>query len=365
MPMILGECVAQASLVLKNDEKWADAGHEVAFGETMIESIFDIELKGTQKEKSTLKVVRGSDDTGVHGDGFSYLFSTHFDGPISIRKNGKELLARPAKPCYYRASTDNDRGCGYMFDSGIWQYAEKWQRRIDFDVLEDEYGVTIIYKYELPLCENSETIVYGKGHIVNADGAAGGNNDGNNNRKGIVVTVAYRVVNDGDCTVTCSYPGAKGVAHLPEFGMQFIFDKSFEEYAYYGKGPMDNYCDRNRGARMGRFTDTATDNFVNYSIPQECGNRTEVRELKVTDGENAVCFSAKDAPFECSVLHYSASQIEEAMHSVELPRPTYTFVKVLASQMGVGGDDSWGAQVHEPYRIYGENPIEFKFVISL
>ena len=245
-----------------------------------------------------------------------------------------------------------------MFDSGIWQFVEKWQRMKGFDVEETEEAVNVTYTYELPLCEDSKVFAYGKGHKAADDYQL-------EERNGIEVKVTYSVTNDGDCTVTCRYPGAKGVAQLPVFGMQFTFDKAFEEYSYYGKGPMDNYCDRNRGARMGRFTDTATDNFVNYSIPQECGNRTEVRELRVTDGHNHLSFNAKEAPFECSVLHYNATQIEDAYHSVELPRPTYTFVKVLASQMGVGGDDSWGAQVHEPYRIYGENPIEFKFTISL
>ncbi len=359
MPLMIGECVAQAALVLKNDEIWAQAGHEVAFGETMIESIFDIDLKGTGKEKNSLEVVNGSENTGVQGNGFSYMFSKHYAGLDSIKINGKEMLAKPAKPCYYRASTDNDRGCGFMFDSGVWQYAEKWQRMTDFNVETNDEAVVVTYRYELPLCEDSKTFAYTKGHEVPEDKKL------TEERKGIEVTVSYTVYNDGDCTVECKYPGAKGVALLPEFGMQFVLNKDFEEYSYYGKGPMDNYCDRNCGARMGRFTDTATDNFTKYSIPQECGNRTEVRELTVTDGKESLTFVAKEAPFECSVLHYNATQIEDAYHFEELPRPTYTFVKVLAKQMGIGGDDSWGSQVHEPYRIYSENPIEFKFDISL
>jgi len=357
MPKIAGECVAQAALVLKESEIWADAGHEVAFGENIITSFF--EKKEPAKNANGLRVVKGSANTGVHGENFRYIFSTHFDGLVSVKKNGKEFLRQRTVPCYYRASTDNDRGCRYMFDSGIWQFAEKWQRRVGFEVEEAADGVKITYKYELPLCENAEIIVYGKGHkLANGETA-------DNNRKGIIVTVTYKVTSDGECYVKASYPGAAGVPQLPLFGMQFVLDKNFEEYEYYGKGPMDNYCDRNFGARMGVFTDTATDNFVKYSIPQACGNRTGVRTLKLTDGEASIGFEAVGAPFECTVLHYDETQIEDAYHAEELPVPTYTFVKVMGAQMGVGGDDSWGAQVHEPYRIYSEKPFEFEFKIKL
>lgn len=359
MPMIIGECIAQASLELKNDEIWAEKGHEVAFGEKILTNLFDIDLKGVGQMKSELKVVKGSNNTGVYGEGFGYLFSTHFDGLVSIKKNGKELLAQRTVPCYYRATTDNDRGCNYMFDSGVWQFVEKWQRRVGFEVKEEEDGVEIKYEYELPLCEDAEIIVYGKGHKL----PDGSNPD--NNRKGIIVTVTYKVLSDGNCLVKCSYPGAKGVPQLPLFGLQFVFNKDFENFEYYGKGPMDNYIDRNFGARFDIFEQNVTDNFIHYSIPQACGNRTEVRNLTLTDGENTIGFNASKAPFECTVLHYNETQIEEAYHKEELPRPTYTFVKIMGRQMGIGGDDSWGAQVHEQYRIYGENPLDFQFLIDL
>lgn len=246
-----------------------------------------------------------------------------------------------------------------MFDSGIWQYAEKWQRNISFNLDEKEDGVYITYDYELPFGKDAKSVVFGKWHkLPNGE-------EIDNHVEGIKVKVSYKVTSNGECYVKASYPGEKGIPQIPLFGMQFIMDKNFEEYSFYGNGPMDNYNDRNFGARLGIFKDTATDNFTGYSIPQACGNRTEVRMLTLTDGKDSLTFEAVNKPFECTVLHYTETQIEEAYHKEELPRPTYTFVKVLGAQMGVGGDDSWGAQVHEPYRIYSENALEYEFKIKV
>ena len=102
-----------------------------------------------------------------------------------------------------------------------------------------------------------------------------------------------------------------------------------------------------------------------YLIPQECGNRTNVRWVKVTnkDGEG-LTFKYKDTPFELSVLPYSAYEIENAMHIYELPYVNYTWVRIIGKQMGVGGDDSWGAPVHNEYLIPSNEDIEYTFTIS-
>ena len=89
-----------------------------------------------------------------------------------------------------------------------------------------------------------------------------------------------------------------------------------------------------------------------YLIPQECGNRTGIRYMEITDEtQEGIRFSFVDKPIEGSVLPYSAAELENAMHIEELPQSSYTWVRVLGQQMGVGGDDSWGAPVQEIYTI--------------
>ncbi|MDZ4906966.1 beta-galactosidase small subunit, partial [Clostridium perfringens] len=130
-------------------------------------------------------------------------------------------------------------------------------------------------------------------------------------------------------------------------------------------GPEENYIDRNNGARLGRFKNTAINNLSKYLIPQECGNRKGVRWVRVTDSNNeGLSFKYINIPFELSVLPYSAYELENAMHIEELPPINYTWVRIIAKQMGVGGDDSWGALVHDEYKISSKEDINLSFIIS-
>ena len=147
--------------------------------------------------------------------------------------------------------------------------------------------------------------------------------------------------------------------------MDFKFKKELSNFKYYGLGPDENYVDRNEGARLGVFENTAMGNMSKYLIPQECGNRTGVRWVKVTDDNGkGLCFEYDKNPFELSVLPYSAYELENAMHIDELPKVNYTWVRIIAKQMGVGGDDSWGAPVHDRYLIPSCEDIDFSFKIT-
>ena len=135
---------------------------------------------------------------------------------------------------------------------------------------------------------------------------------------------------------------------------------------YLGLGPDENYVDRAAGARLGRYSFTAAENLSQYLRPQECGNRTGVREFAVTDAENrGLIFTAAEDPFEMSVLPYSAYELEEANRIRELPPVTHTWIRLASAQMGVGGDDSWGAPVHEEFRMDSSKPQHLAFWITM
>ena len=151
---------------------------------------------------------------------------------------------------------------------------------------------------------------------------------------------------------------------MPVFAMDFKMKKQYNAFTFYGIGPDENYIDRNNGARLGVYTSTAQNNFTKYLNPQECGNRTGVRYVNVYDENGTgLAFTATENPFEMSVLPYSAYELDNALHREELPEPTYTWVRIAAKQMGVGGDDSWGAPVHQEFKIESENPMTLQFVI--
>ncbi|MBQ3029168.1 MAG: beta-galactosidase, partial [Lachnospiraceae bacterium] len=177
--------------------------------------------------------------------------------------------------------------------------------------------------------------------------------------------VVYRVYFDGKVEVRAEYPGVDTEVDFPVFAMDFKMKRKYENFRYYGLGPEENYIDRNFGGKLGVYESTARENLSGYVNPQECGNRTGVRYVQVTDESGTgVRFTGVGEPMEMSVLPYSAAELETAMHLEELKEPSYTWVRLAAKQMGVGGDDSWGSPVHKEFRIDPKEPMTLAFVIS-
>ena len=169
---------------------------------------------------------------------------------------------------------------------------------------------------------------------------------------------------------------------------------------YYGLGPEETYADRSSGARLGVWETTAARDYAPYLVPQETGNHRGVRWAEITDGagngmrvrqhvadgsalaaadaegaaldaadaEGAALDAADGSTLNVSVLPYSSAQIEEASHQWELADPSrtpLTHLRLLAGQMGVGGDDSWGSPVHEKYHIAADRPLRLDVDLEL
>ena len=159
---------------------------------------------------------------------------------------------------------------------------------------------------------------------------------------------------------TMSYTPVKELGDMPEFGMMFKLDADYDHVKWYGLGPEDTYEDRKRGGRLGVYECMAADSIAAYPVPQESGNRCDVRYLKVTDHKGRGMIFEGDL-MSCSASPYTPHETEEAKHHYELPPVHYTVVRVAKQQMGVGGDDSWGAKTHPEYLIDISRDIEFSF----
>ncbi len=338
-----GEYVCQTCAVLAKDTLWAEKGFETAFGETVLEAEPENEQdvdRGTKPEKSggLIKVIHGDVNLGVKGQDFSVLFSRQEGGIVSLRYHGKEWITKPPMPTYWRATTDNDKGNGFSVESAMWYGANQFWKynNTQMEVEETEDRVKVTYTYGLRVVPETET------------------------------RVVYEVTGDGKVRVRAHYAGRKGLPGLPLFGMRFRLLSDADAFTYYGYGPEENYADRANGARLGIFSGTPMGNLSRYLVPQECGGRRGVRWLSVWDREGqGLTFRAQDKPFDMNVLPYTAEELENALHREELPVPPhYTVVSILGAQRGVGGDDSWGAPVHEEYEISGEKDIDFGFVIQ-
>ena len=150
---------------------------------------------------------------------------------------------------------------------------------------------------------------------------------------------------------------------MPEFGVILKMDADYDNLEWYGNGPAETYADRQQGAKLGQYRNKVSDNMAHYLVPQECGSETGVRYAKVTDARGrGLLFAGKGMTF--SALPYTPHEIENAMHDFELPQIHYTVIRAALAQLGVGGDDTWGAPVHEEYHLPAGKPLEFTFVFK-
>ena len=173
-------------------------------------------------------------------------------------------------------------------------------------------------------------------------------------------SVAYEVFGDGTIRTTLSYKAVEGLRDMPEFGMIFRFDADYDHVCWYGLGPDETYADRMTGAKLGLYRNEVMDNFARYPVPQECGNHCGVRWLKLTDRKGrGIKFSGED--LSINVLPWTPHEIENAAHAYELPPVHYSVVRVALQQMGVGGDDSWGAKTHPEYLLPAGKDLSFTF----
>ena len=179
--------------------------------------------------------------------------------------------------------------------------------------------------------------------------------------------LSYEVSGDGRVKTTLSYDPVKELGDMPEFGVIFKFNADYDRVEWYGLGEAETYSDRKKGAKLGIYANKVADNIARYMVPQECGAKEEVRWAKVTDRKGRGMLFEMDennGPMMFSALPYTPHEMENAMHPYELPEVHYTVVRVAKDQMGIGGDDSWGARTHEEYLLETDKKMEFSFVFK-
>ncbi|MDG4657279.1 glycoside hydrolase family 2 TIM barrel-domain containing protein [Ectobacillus antri] len=325
-----GEYCIQVICQLKEKQLWSEAGHEMAFGQ------YIFSVQGEQPNiQGEVRVVQGDVNIGVHGRDFSAIFSKQVGSLVSLKYDGKEMIAIPPAPLFWRATTDNDKGFGQAYQSGIWYAASLARKCVHVEVTEENEMATVAFTYKLSISEAAE------------------------------VKVQYTVAGDGSIHVKSSYRGAPNLPQMPTFALSFKTIADYDQLEWYALGPCENYSDRSKGAKLGIFTNTVADNVAHYIKPQESGNRTGVRRLCIRNKQGqGIKIIATSEPLECNASPYTALELENAYHMYELPNRHYSVITVAGKQMGVGGDDSWGAPVHDEYLIPADQDLEFEFKIE-
>ena len=328
-----GEILFIVSLRLAEDTLWASKGYEISFGQKVIEKKENEENNYNSNLK--MKVVHGDVNIGVHGNDFKVIFSKQEGGIVSLRYAQKEFITRTPKTFYWRATTDNDKGNKHEFRCIQWLSATVGQRYVDFSMEESDDKEVLHYTYELPTIPTTK------------------------------VKVTYEVGAAGVIKVNVLYNGVNGLPELPVLGMNFRLLAEFNSFSWYGMGPDENYIDRCEGAKLGIYESTPRENLSKYLVPQECGNRTGTRWVQVqNENGEGLKFTYDKTPFEFSVLPYNNMELENSLHQEDLPPINFTNVNIIGKQMGVGGDDSWGAPVLPEFCIDSSKDLEYSFTIS-
>lgn len=329
----LDEILFTVSLRLSEDTLWANKGHEIAFGQKVTAKKENINNNSSSNFK--MKVVHGDVNIGVHGKDFKVIFSKQEGGIVSLRYAQKEFITRTPKTFYWRATTDNDRGNKHEFRCAQWLSATVGQKYVDFSMEESDNKIVLHYTYALPTIPATN------------------------------VHVTYEIEEDGMIKVNVLYNGVNGLPELPVLGMNFRLLAEFNSFSWYGMGPDENYIDRCEGAKLGVYESTPVENLSKYLVPQECGNRTGTRWVQIQNEKGeGLKFTYDKAPFEFSVLPYNNMELENALHQEDLPPINFTNVNIIGKQMGVGGDDSWGAPVLTEFCIDSSKNLEYSFIIS-
>lgn len=327
-----GEYCIQVAFKLKENKKWAETGFEIAFGQ----HIFEVDREAVQPDlQGDLRIVHGDVNIGVHGRDFSAIFSKQAASLVSLNYSGTEMIASPPAPFFWRAQTDNDRGYSQGFHSGAWFAASLARKCIGVETEEEKGKAVVTFVYKLSISSEVE------------------------------VKIRYTVSADGSVHVRSMYHGAPDLPQMPIFAVSFKTSADYDQLEWYAMGPEENYSDRAKGAKLGIFRNSVSDQLSGYVMPQESGNRTGVRHLKVLNQTGqGIKITSVSEPLQCNASPYTAFELENANHQYELPEVHYTVITVAGKQMGVGGDDSWGAPVHDEYLIPAEQDMEFEFKIE-
>ena len=239
-------------------------------------------------------------------------------------------------PEFWRAPTDNDYGAGFQRRLGGWRNP---QMRLKECQVGDN-GVTA--KFDMPDVKATLTMTY----TLTAEGE---------------VVVRQQLTVDKEAKIS----------QLPRYGMQLQMPKQYDEVTYYGRGPVENYCDRNSSEFIGIYNNKVADEYYPYVRPQESGNHTDVRWFRVQDKQGRGLEFYSNAPMEASALNFLTEDLDDGMskdkkidrHSGDLVERPLTQVHIQQRQMGLGCVNSWGAWPRQEYMLPYQN-YDFTFVIK-
>lgn len=325
----------QILFALAGDALWAKEGHIVAWDQFELPvRIADPSAAPTPFQTEPLSVEETEKDFRVTGANFEITIGKRSGALERYRWGRVDLIRSPLIPNFWRAPTDNDEGNRMPWRQSVWRMAGpdrvvegiRLTRRNDTDI-----------QIHVDLCLPA-------GHSR--------------------MTIVYDIYGTGDTVVTSRLEAGRNLPNLPRYGMQMAIPGKFDHMSWFGRGPHESYADRKTGAAIGIYKSRVAEQVHPYIMPQECANKTDVRWLALLDQDGAGWLVVGMPLLSASAWPFAQSDLERAEHTFELRTRDSITVNLDFKQMGVGGDNSWGARPHEPYTLPAGTVYTYSFRLS-
>ena len=264
----------------------------------------------------------------LSANGVKVTFNKRTGYVAYIDVDGTPMMTDDAEliPDFWRACTDNDFGAGMQNRLAAWQHPRL--ERKGFNIKQDGANYVVTADYNIQAVEANVKLTY-------------------------TMTPAGQLVVKQELTTN---PEAKNMPQLLRFGMQMQMPKEFSQIEYYGKGPHENYIDRNNSQNLGVWKQTVAEQFWGYVRPQETGTKTQVRYWNITNKAGKGLRFEGVEPLEMQALNYTEDDLQPARnkaqwHSGDLIERPFTDLHIAARSMGVGCVNSWGAWPRQEYQM--------------
>lgn len=332
------------SFRLKAATAWAPAGHEIAWEQFLLP--VSAPPKPHTPQRTPLQLEDGAGEARFSGPAFSVRLDKSAGVLLDYRYRGATLIERGPRPDFWRAPTDNDRGAWKAVRAQaekdparnitLWRNAgPEW--RLERVAVERVDGHSARATVQARLPEVSAS-----------------------------VALVYLIYGSGEIEVECTYtPGSGKRPMMPRFGTELVLAPGLENISWYGRGPAETYVDR-QFERVGVYHSTVDKEWVDYSRPQENGNKTGVRWVRLTNAQGFGIQATGEPLLSVSARHYTKEDMERAAYTFQMQRRPQIFLNLDGKQMGVGGIDSWSPNAWPlpSYRIDADQPQSFRYRLA-
>jgi len=312
------------SFQTKDETKYCPANYELASEQIPFVCNISVNYINTDTAKYTaLQLKQTSDFIEITGNDFRVSFDKKNGSLSGLISQSKKIIEEPLKPCFWRVPTDNDEGGRNNSFAARWRAAGL----VNYTIIPLSTNVVNVSENEI-LVKMKNELVFKSAKIIN--------------------TVDYTIFSNGKIKVDNTVETDTELPPLARLGIQIVLPKAFDAIKWYGRGPLENYDDRKESAFVGIYNSKVADQHFPYIMPQENGNKTDVRWLQVKSPESSLKIVG-DPYINFTIHDYSPESLNRSKTTHDLFRGDKTYLNIDYRQMGLGGDDSWSPRVHKEF----------------